>query len=178
MLLGIDATGQPQQLAYLYAMSLLGTWLVLIPNKVIETRKLDATTRRLIALAAGLVLGGAGILLAQSLQLGVEPQHEFFKRTRNLELAYFGILYAVMGGWASLTFRERSTRFRLMPMVGTGLLCACLIPLWPYVRQDGIAIAGLVATTIQLVSPWDEAASLYARYVRASHKQKRRAKIA
>ena len=36
-LLGIDPAGQPQQLAYLYAMALLGTWLVLIPNKVIET---------------------------------------------------------------------------------------------------------------------------------------------
>ena len=31
----------PQQLAYLYGMALLGTWTALIPNKVVETRRLD-----------------------------------------------------------------------------------------------------------------------------------------
>jgi hypothetical protein len=177
-LLGIDPAGQPQQLAYLYATALLGTWLVLIPNKVIETRQTDGTTRRLLALAAGLTLGGGSIVLARALRLGLDPQHEFFSRTQNLDLVYFGTLYAVMEGWVTLTRRERTSRFRLVPMVGTGLLCACLIPLWPYVRQDGVAIGVLIATAVQLVSPWDEAASLYTRYVRASDKQKRTGKFA
>ena len=176
--LGIDLAGQTQQLAYLYTMSLMGTWLVLIPNKLLETRKVDGTTRRLIALATGLTLGGAGIALARILQVGLDPQHQFLDRTRNLELVYFGTLYTVMGGWLSLTARERISRFRIIPILGTGFVSASLIPLWPYVRQDGIAIAALVVTTVQLVSPWDEAASLYARYVRASEKRNRKGRIA
>jgi hypothetical protein len=57
------------------------------------------------------------------------------------------------------------------------LLSAALLPFWPYERPDGIAIATLVAATIQVVSPWNRAASLYARYVRASDKQKRTGKV-
>jgi len=62
--------------------------------------------------------------------------------------------------------------------VWTALLASALMPLWPYERQDGIAIATLIATTVQLVSPWNEAASLYARYVRASEKRRRKGQVA
>ncbi len=72
-LLGIDLSSDPQQLAYLYGMALLGTWTTLIPNKAIETRKLDGTNRRLIALAAGLLLGGVGLVLAQNVAARPEP---------------------------------------------------------------------------------------------------------
>ncbi len=82
-----------------------------------------------------------------------------------------------MGSWTTVTSRARSARFRIMPIAWTSLLAACLMPLWPYVRQDGIAIAALIATTVQLVSPWNEAAALYARYVRAKDKQKRQGKF-
>ena len=53
-LLSIDLSSDPQQLAFLYGMALLGTWTTLVPNKLIESRKLDWVNRRLIALAAGL----------------------------------------------------------------------------------------------------------------------------
>jgi hypothetical protein len=65
-----------------------------------------------------------------------------------------------------------------MPILMTGLLSAALIPLWPYERPDGIAIAILIAMAVQMVSPWNEAASLYARYVRASLKRKRKEQLA
>ena len=78
-----------------------------------------------------------------------------------------------MAGWSSLTARDRPSRFRIRPVLWTGLLSAALIPLWPYERQDGIAIAAMIATAVQIVSPWNEAASLYARYVKATKKQKR-----
>jgi DNA-binding transcriptional regulator YbjK len=60
--------------------------------------------------------------------------------------------------------------------VWTGLMAAILAPFWPYDRQDGVAIAILIATCIQAVSPWNRAAALYARYVRASEKQERKRK--
>ncbi len=177
-LLGIDLSSDPQQLAFLYGMTLLGTWTTLVPNKVIEARKLDGTNRRLIALAAGLLVGGVGLVLAQVLRLDLSPQHEFFDNPRYLGPVYFGVLYGIMGGWSSLVARDRTARFRIMPVAATALLAATLIPVWPYTRQDGIAIAVLIATTIQLVSPWNERASLYTRYVRATEKQRRRGQVA
>src|SRR5262249_35139449 len=85
-ILGIDLSTNPQQVAYLYGMSLLGTWTTLIPGKVLEGRKLDATMRRLIALGGGLALGAIGIVLAQCLRLGFDESHQFFKHPNNLEL--------------------------------------------------------------------------------------------
>jgi eukaryotic-like serine/threonine-protein kinase len=176
-ILGIDPSANPQQVAYLYGMSLLGTWVTLIPSKLLEARKLDMTMRRLIALAAGLGLGAVGIALAQSLQLGFGESHQFFNHTKNLEVAYFGGLYALTAGWWPLVRRDRDSRFRFWPILTTALFSAMFIPVWPYERPDGIAIAALIATAVQLVSPWSEAASAYARYVRASDKQKRKVKI-
>jgi hypothetical protein len=177
-LLGIDLSSDPQQLAVLYGMSLLGTWTTLVPIKLIEARKVDGTNRRLLAMAAGLLLGGVSLALGRSLQLDFAPQTAFFENSRNLGPVYFGALYAVMSGWSSLVARDRVTRFRILPIVGTGLVAAALIPFWPHTRQDGIAVAVLIATAVQLVSPWNEAASLYTRYVRASEKQRRKGQIA
>ena len=83
-----------------------------------------------------------------------------------------------MGGWSSLATRDRTSRFRIMPLMTTALASAALMPLWPYARQDGIAIAALIATTVQLVSPWNEAAALYSRYVRVMEKQRGKGQIA
>lgn len=113
----------------------------------------------------------------QSLQLGFGESHHFFEHPRNLEVAYFGGLYAITTGWWSLSRRDRDSRLRFWPILTTVLLLTLLMPVWPYDRPDGIAIAALIATTVQLVSPWSETASAYARYVRASDKQKRRANL-
>jgi len=171
-LLGIDPSNNPQQLAYLYGMALLGTWTALIPSKVVEIRKLDGTSRRLIFLAAGLLLGVVGILLSHNLRLDLAPQQEFFSEPQNLQVVYFGALYAIMGGWSYVAARDRSARFQIRPILWTAMLSGALVPFWPYTRPDGIAIAVLIALGVQLVSPWNEAASLYTRYVRVSAKRK------
>ena len=176
-LLSIDPSGQPQQFAYLYGMTLLGTWAALVPGKFIETRRLDGTNRRLISLAAGLLLGIIGAVLAHNTRLGLTAQDAFFSEPQNLEPVYFGALYTLTAGWLSLAARDRRARFRVRPILWTGFLSTILLPFWPYDRQDGIAIAILIATAVQLVSPWNEAASLYARFVRASEKQRRYGKV-
>jgi hypothetical protein len=60
----------------------------------------------------------------------------------------------------------------------TAVVSAALMPLWPYTRQDGITIAVLIAMAVQLVSPWNEAAALYTRYVRATEKQRSKGQVA
>jgi hypothetical protein len=126
-------------------------------------------------------VGAIGTLLARSLQLGLSQQSGYLPGIRGDELLFFGALYTLTGGWSRETVRDRKTRFRIMPIVWTGLLSAVLTPLfWPYannegvaeLRYDGIALAVLIATAVQLISPWDKAAALYAQYVRASAKQK------
>ncbi len=78
-ILDISPSAQLQQLGYLYGMGLLGTWMALIPGKIVEARKIEGTTRRLVALASGLLVGAIGIILARSLRLGIEPQREFLR---------------------------------------------------------------------------------------------------
>jgi hypothetical protein len=176
--LGINMEADPQQVAYLYGLGLLGTWGSLIPNKIFENRSFDMSTRRLIALVAGLVVGGIAIVLSKILQLGLPFQHEFFGNPQDIEPLYFGTLYAATAGWHGLSARDRKKRFRLWPIGLTALLGAPLIFLWPYERQDGIAVAALIAATVQVVSPWSEQASRYAQYVRNAKRQDRNIKIA
>jgi hypothetical protein len=175
-LLGINVSADPQQLAYIFGMALLGTWTALIPNKAIETRRMDKTTKRLIALGGGLLLGVVGAVLAKNVQLGVNVQNAFFSEPRDLETVYFGGLYALTTGWLSGAVRDRKARFRFGPILWTGLLAAMLTPFWPYQRFDGVYIAVLIAAVVQIVSPWSESAAAYAQYVRATAKQNRRAK--
>jgi hypothetical protein len=84
---------------------------------------------------------------------------------------YFAALFAIMAGWSPRTVRDRPSRFRVRTVVWSGLVAAALIPLWPYQRPDEIAIAAMIATAVQIVSPWNEAAATYARYVKATKKK-------
>jgi FtsH-binding integral membrane protein len=176
--LGINMENDPQQVAYLYGLALLGTWTTLVPNKIFENRSFDTSTRRLIALVGGLVVGGVAIVLGKLLQLGLPLQHEFLRNPQDLEPLYFGAMFAATAGWSGLSARNRKKRFRLWPIGLTALLGAPLIFLWPYEQQAGIAAAALIATTVQVVSPWSEQASRYAQYVRAAKKQDRKIKVA
>jgi hypothetical protein len=170
--LEINPEQAPQQAAYLYLMALLGTWTALIPGKVLEARRLDWASRRLIAAAVGWVTGFAGLALARALKLDLPLQHDYFDRPLGLMPFYFAALYAIMAGWWSRTARDRPSRFVLRTVLWTGVAAIPLIPLWPYQRHDEIAIALMIATAVQAVSPWNKAAAAYAKYVKATKKQK------
>ena len=114
----------------------------------------------------------------EALRLDLSPQRAFFDHASNLGPAYFGPLYADHGGLVIAGGPRPASAVPVMPVLATAVLSAALMPLWPYTRQDGITIAALIATTVQLVSPWNEAAALYTRYVRAMEKQRRKGQIA
>ena len=176
--LEINPSQHPEEAAYLYAMALLGTWTAVVPAKLLEARKLDGVSRRLIAAAAGWVTGFAGLHLARALRLDLTAQTDYVANPSGLLPYYFAALYAIMAGWSARTARDRPSRFRVRTVLWTALFSAMLIPLWPYQRQDEIAIALLIAAAVQLVSPWDEAASAYARYVKATKKTKSQQRVA
>jgi hypothetical protein len=174
--LGIKIDSNPQQAAYLFGMGLFGTWAALISNKLFENRSLDMSSRRLIALVAGLVVGTLAIALGRVLQLGLPQEHRYFGNPQDLEPLYYGALYAATAGWYQLATRDRTKRFRLVPIGFTALLAGLLTPLWPYTRPDCVALAALSACTVQIVSPWSEQGSRYAKYLRTVQKQKRKVK--
>jgi hypothetical protein len=174
--LGINMDSNPQQAAYLFGMGLVGTWAALVSDKLFENRSLDMSSRRLIALVAGLVVGAAAIVLGRALQLGLPLERRYFGNPQDLEPLYFGALYAVTAGWYRLASRDRTKRFRLLPIGLTALLAGLLTPLWPYTRPDCVALAALSACTVQIVSPWSEQGSRYAKYLRTVQKQKRKVK--
>ena len=157
-----------------------GTWTVLIPNKVIEMRRFDRTTKRLIALGGGLLLGCAGTCARQERAAWrARADTRSFPSPENLETVYFGGLYALMTGWLPVTVRDRKARFRFGPIMWTALLAAMLTPFWPFEGDwDGMYIAVLIASAVQLVSPWNEPAAAYAQYVRAIGKAKTESRAA
>jgi hypothetical protein len=177
-LLGVELTRQPEQMAYLFGLTLLGTWGVLVPNKLWEGRTVDTTTRRLGYLAIGLVVGAIGLLLGNWTQLNLQsgmrvqfdsPASAFRPYAGSLAhpnllgyMTYFGILFG-LNGWWKMTARGRGSRFRLSPVFKSGLVALALGLLWPFPQPWGVMIAVLVAMVTQLVSPWSESAAVYHR---------------
>ncbi len=176
-LLGVDF-GRPQQLAYLFGLTLLGTWGTLLFCKQLEGRSSDSTNRRIIFLMIGLTLGAAGTALAGWTRLELEP-------TWNVNVVddafgmspwvgspghpnplayaiYFGLAFFAIDWW-KLAARDRKARFRIIPVVKTGLIGLLLGLLWPFPQPWGLGVIVLIAVVVQLVSPWSEAAAAYAR---------------
>jgi hypothetical protein len=177
-LLGIDIAAQPQQLAYLVGMALLGVWGVLVPSKLMEGRTLDAATRRAVFLGIGIGLGALGLALTEWVRVGLTPGnalrqlHVDFDRLSiwtdggNLplrHLSYFGLLY-LANGWWKLAARDRKARFRVWPTLLATAIGALLLPFWPYEQPEGVAVTALIAIVTQLVSPWSAGAAGYARW--------------
>jgi hypothetical protein len=182
-MLGILPADEPERLAYLIVMSLLGTWSLLAAGKAGEAWRLDPATRRMLYVGIGLLVGTAGLLFGQAFRFqplpngprgipvatGVVPWLVGGMRPQELltleSLGYFGGLFLI-NGWGKLAVRERKARFRVWPVAVAGLCAALLWPVLPTTEPYGIAVAVVIATVTQLVSPWNEAAAAYARSVR------------
>ncbi|HEX8203485.1 MAG TPA: serine/threonine-protein kinase, partial [Isosphaeraceae bacterium] len=177
-LLGVDMARAPQQAAYLVGLTLLGTWGVLIPNKLWEGRAIGPATRRLCFLIVGTALGTAGLALGEWTRLTLAPSWRATPLVLNPDVlawagppdrpnvlayaVYFGLAFGAIG-WGKLTARHRPARLRIGPVVLAGLLGAALGVLWPFPQPWGTSVVALVAVVSQIVSPWNRAAADSAR---------------
>ena len=184
-LMQVDLTRHPQDLGYLFAMTMIGSWTVLAGNKLVEEKEGDLTTRRVIQLVVGIALGLFAWLLANWML--VDPatpanssfrfvwfDHSFAPGALPGLLgyaAYFGLVGLAVDWW-TMTERGRKSRFRVVPIVKSGLLA--LIPGVLFFQPDthpyAIPTVILTAIVVQLASPWNEAAARYAAYARANKK--------
>jgi hypothetical protein len=87
-------------------------------------------------------------------------------------------MYAVTIGWNGQAARDRSRRFRVLPLVWTLLLAGLLSPLWTERPVEGAVVVAIIAVVLQLASPWSEPAARYNRYVKAVEKARARGRVA
>ena len=189
---GVDPSTHPEQLAFIFGMSLLGAWAAFAPNKLLEGRTVSKGTRRALNLGMGALVGLLGAALGSAIELGglpggsgwgarvdlVDPAiaeltGPFGHPTPLLYAAYFALVSLVTGSTA-LAARDRKRRFRVLPVVKAGVLAALLGLVLPFPQPWGLTIAAVTAAVVQAVSPWSAPAANYARYAAKAAKRARR----
>ena len=184
-LMQFDLARRPQDLGYLFAMTLLASWAVLVANKLSEGRAVEITTRRFTQLALGLGLGGFGQLLAGWMMVEPSDPGASILRVRWLDgdlgpavlpgllgyAAYFGLV-ALGVDWWTMTDRDRKARLRLIPVAKAGLIA--MIPGLIFFPPDrhplALAVVVLTSIVVQLSSPWSEVAARYTQATRDARK--------
>ncbi len=151
-------------------MVLLGSWAVLMPQKLWERQTVSWPVQRLMMLLVGLGLGAGSVALATWSRLtpapvwqaqGLNPALVSWTETIGGSpmlgglgyASYVAILFAILP-WRSMTSRDRWSRFRFVPVIKTGLLAALLGTFWPSPQPWGLMLFVLIAVLVQVVSPW------------------------
>ena len=176
-MLEIDLQREPQRLAFLYGVSLLAAWVALTLAKALEERRgLDGWSQRTVAAVGGGVAGMGSVLLAYALKLGPADIQGSPAHWWPIEpMVFFAVLFFAVSGWQGQAARGRPRRFRLLPVLWAAILGGLLSPLWRGDQPTGVLLAVMLATTIQIVSPWNAQAARYAKYLRKSEKARGKA---
>jgi hypothetical protein len=176
------APGDPTQLAMIFAMTLLGSWGVMIPAKIWETRPVSKGTRRLTGLGVGGLIGLAGAGLSLWAHLGMPGRYVEGPAAELVDFAgsrmspegvvastmasYFALVFAIGGLW-KLATRERIARFRVWPLFGAAIVAGLVGAFVPSPQPWGTIVFALIAAVTQISSPWSREAAAYARYEKA-----------
>jgi serine/threonine protein kinase len=183
----IHAPQNPQQLAYLFAVTLAGTWIVLATTKAWEVHPETALARRGAFLGMGSLLGLGAVALAQWVLLSLPPTvaqtgfpgfseilygrvSEHWQATFMLA-PYFALAMAV-NPWWKLTARGRSRRFRLWSTIKVAVLAGLIGLVWPSPQPWATLVIVLIAIVSQVVSPWSREAADYAWATRFDRKRR------
>jgi hypothetical protein len=163
LLMEIAPERNPEQLALLFGLGLMGTWANLVPSKLFEGGQ-NAIARKAPYIATAALAGLAGAGLASALDIATDPA----------PIAGFSALLPLLGGWWWLTPRDRSRRFRIWPLLRTGVVAGLLAQALSIPPQYGVAAAVITAAATQIVSPWCKEAAVYSRYVARAAKTQRK----
>ena len=164
------------QFMWLAMLATAGAWMILVPSKLWEGTRGDATLRRFVLLMMGLALGGFGFLVQSVLMVNL-PYHagatsmiadgELAAGIRNTlfesngdpaataYLAYFGLLFPVLRWWM-LAEPRRRVRFSVWALAPSILWAVVLAQMLEFPDAWGPAVAVLIAASVQLSSPWND----------------------
>jgi hypothetical protein len=166
-------------LVSLFFITLMASWIVLVPGKLWTEKRGDSWARRLVMLGLGGLLGlfacwldgwspGQTWRLEEVSQSGVH----LFPRGISVEATYvsfYALAFFVLRWWR-MTSRRRSVRFSFAPLLGAGFWAAVLWLLLRPAHLPGsylvIVVLILTAAIVQLVSPWEQPSPPPARRVR------------
>ena len=174
--LQVDLARRPQDVGFLYAMITLASWAALVGGKLTEGRNLSTKARRGGQLALGALVGVLAQVMVVWFLVEPPPANHSVVRFLGFEVDYLPALtpsvlgyatyFALVGfgvDWWLLTDRDRRRRFRILPVLKSGLIA--LIPALIFFSVDRhplvIPTVLLTSVVVQLSAPWNEAAARY-----------------
>jgi hypothetical protein len=174
VLMGISSTSAGMALyLWLALVGTLGSWAILVPSKFTEGKVEDQVPMRVTLLLLGGLVGLAAWMLSQALIVPI-PSAKGFQDGAGIisekllnwsgpaeganapmaaYVAYFAFLFVLMRWWRQAEF-TRESRLSLWRVV-VAVCCAWLVHLfWWFPQPAGMMVAGVIAFTTQLSSPW------------------------
>ncbi|MCC6124298.1 MAG: protein kinase [Pirellulales bacterium] len=163
-----DIEPAAEQLAWLFAMSVAGSWTVLVPSKWWEGTKGESMPRRFFMMVLGLGLGVLAWLAAGYFQIELPYDHDlgpifngfvpksFYANASPLLPAYvtvFGTLFLLIRWWRQAD-PLRSTRLSILSLVVTVLIAGVIAGLWHFPQPWLPLLAATISVSVQLSSPW------------------------
>lgn len=159
---------------WLATVGTLGSWAILVPAKFAEGKLEDQVPMRLVLLGLGALVGVAGwflgdVLLMQMPNWG-EPvsmdkgllTHELLRWARTpagasptlvVYVTYFAFLFLLLRWWRQAEF-TRSSRLSLWSVAACVFSAWLLQLFWWFPQPIGMMVAGVIAVSTQLASPW------------------------
>ena len=156
------------QSSWIFLMTILGSWSILLVSKLWQGREGDAMLRRFLMMVLGLGLGAAGFALAQYLQVDLpfdprwpsfhdwDPPATFYRNGQPMLpalMAAFGTHFLLVRWWR-LADPLRRSRFCLWGVFGPALAAFLVSVLWVFPGQWLLWPAIAIGITVQLASPW------------------------
>lgn len=146
--------------------STLGTWMVLVTGKVMETRRAEPVRRRFAMLIVGLLLGAIAFGLQALLMVSVTNGMEFPSVTQATSaygpqqtpllpayLAYFAGVFVVLRWWRQVD-PLRPVRLSLWATGLCVLWGAVLELFWHFPQPWGLMLVATISVAAQLSSGW------------------------
>jgi len=156
------------QASWVFLITILGSWTILLVSKVWQVWESDAIVRRFVMMVLGLALGIVGFGLTQYLQVDLtfdarwpnfhdwQPPASFYRDGQPMLpalMAAFGTHFLLVRWWR-LADPLRRSRFCLWGVLGPAIAAILVSAIWVFPGQWLLWPAVAMGITVQLAAPW------------------------
>jgi len=154
---------------WLWLVTVLGSWSVLVAGKFMESSSGEQIRRRFAMLVVGMMLalvafGLSQFLMVDMVSISAGEAARIARWQRGMiepsgvpllpaYLAFFGAVFATVGWWKQ-TDPLRSSRFAVGRLVTTGVIGLIWMQIWPFPGPWAYFLPVAMAVAVQLSSPW------------------------